>query len=65
MSRARRLVGAAVVLPALTVPVGTSVHAASRAVPAPPSSVVTKTLPISSTVVSSMPTASISSIFIE
>ncbi|MNE80869.1 hypothetical protein D3C80_1774770 [compost metagenome] len=35
------------------------------AVPAPPSSVVTKTFPSSSAVVSSMPTASISSIFIE
>jgi hypothetical protein len=35
------------------------------AVPAPPSSVVTKTLPMSSAVVSSMPTASISSIFME
>lgn len=44
MSRARRLVGAAVVLPALTVPVGTSVHAASRAVPAPPSKWLPKAL---------------------
>ena len=38
---------------------------AARAVPPPPSSVVTKTLPISSAVVSNMPTASISSIFTE
>ena len=37
----------------------------ARAVPPPPSSVVTNTLPISSAAVSNMPTASISSIFIE